>query len=163
MHASHIIERVLTTDLLHPQLVVIAEDGASDSDLDTAEAQMNCRFSHAFRLLLKKWNGINLDVIRIYGVGNVSAGISPIHMNQVLLNPEFPSGSYVIGSDPAGFIYVETPDGKIYTLDHDGGDVEQVAESFDDLFVNVIFGPKAENHFGTDWLTELRERHIIDA
>lgn len=66
-------------------------------------------------------------------------------------------GAIVVGSDPSGFVYLQAADQRVYSLDTDGGDFEQIAENLDDFFERLVFGPDAATFAGDDWLAELRK------
>jgi hypothetical protein len=66
-----------------------------------------------------------------------------------------------IGSDAAGFIYLQSEEGRIFSFDTDGGTCGELAKSLDDLIDRVVFGPDAASFGGDRWLTELRSVGIV--
>lgn len=176
---------VLAADLISADLIFVPERGASDAEIAAAEAQVGQRFSDALRRFLRRWNGINLDVVRIDAVGDVAPGhgIDLIARSQWwqeeeenrrafgLSHPDvandaalldapgltiFSRELVVFGSDPAGFAYAEGPEGAIFSLDHDGGDVDRVARDFDAFFADYMFGKDAATFMDDEWVNEVR-------
>ena len=143
MPLSDFIRRVLSSGLLTPTLVCVPSSGANNSDLSQAN------LTDDLRELLEWRNGLDLDVIRVHGFGEVEPGITPavIHANGLL---EF-------ASDPAGFRYLLGDDGSVSSMDHDGGAIEKVTDSVDSFFRTFIFGNRAAEFAGADWAHDVAE------
>lgn len=137
------IERVVASGLLTQGLVRVSELGASQSDLDGAPC-----IPTDLREVLAWRNGLDLDVVRLHGVGR---------QELVLQRTGFPGwpDTVVFASDPAGFQYFLDPAGKVLCYDHDGGDIGQVAESVDDFIRGYVFGPRAAEFAGEKWALEV--------
>ncbi len=73
-----------------------------------------------------------------------------------------PPETIIIGSDPAGFVYCQATNREVFSLDTDGGGIEPVAESLDDFFARVVFGPDAAWSYGADWLLDLIAHGLVD-
>jgi hypothetical protein len=142
---------ILGSDLLLRELTFIPERGATAAEISEEESEIGHRFSEAYRQFLLRWNGINLDVIRLYGVGQVDSRLHQLAKEQI---PEMPH-LVVIGSDPAGFVYAEDSRGAVLSLDHDGGEVKCVAQSFESFIVDYVFGKDSEEFGGEEWLAEV--------
>jgi hypothetical protein len=142
---------VLASGLLLRELVSIPARGAADAEISEQETRLGKPLSEGFRRFLRRWNGINLDVIRLYGTTNVSDGIESLTSPQPAALADF----IAIGSDPAGFIYAEDSAGRIYSFDHDGGEVECVAHSFDEFIVDYVFGKNSAAFMGDDWYRQV--------
>ena len=147
------IDAVLASGVLNGNLVVLPPNGATSEELAAAEQELGRPLSDTHRAILRRWNGIDLDVIRLYGVGVVVPGIRPLVAAQ--LNWETLPG-LVIGSDPAGFVYLEGADGQALVYDTDGGGVKAVASDLDELFSRYVFGCNAATFGGAEWLAELQ-------
>jgi hypothetical protein len=102
---------------------------------------------------LAQWNGLDLEVLRLYGVAPVPPGIRELVVEQ--RHWEGLPG-LVVGSDPAGFLYLEGSDGKVFVYDTDGGDVKLLCAGLDELFTVHVFGREAEAFGGTEWASEVR-------
>jgi hypothetical protein len=139
--------RTMGKGLLLPELVSIPVFGASDTEIKEEEATLGKSLSEGYRRFLRRWNGIDLDVIRLYGAGSVSKGIGALKNAQLPALAEF----IAIGSDPAGFVYAEGDGGKVYSFDHDGGEIECIARDFDAFIVEYVFGKDSAAFMGDDW------------
>ena len=153
MMAIAAIERALASAVLTKTLVVVESRGAMASELRSEQVALGRVLSNLHRVLLERWNGLDLDVIRLYGVGSTEPGIRCLRAEQ----RDWPEveGSLIVGSDPSGFIYLERPTGEIWTLDTDGGDEEVVAENIDALFWKHVFGSDAAVFGGEEWAERL--------
>ena len=50
---------------------------------------------------------------------------------------------------------------ELIQLDTDGGSMTKVAEDMSDFFLNYLFGERANEYSGDDWLQELIDAKII--
>src|SRR5574341_1554979 len=108
--AVEVIERVLKARVLSPGLTVIPDRGASQADFDEEERLLPRPLSSAMKRLLSRWNGLDLDLVRLYGCGSVVKGIKRLSAHQIRLEPDELrelNKPMVIGSDPSGFVYIE--------------------------------------------------------
>lgn len=128
---------MISSGLLTPQLICVPSTGANSSDL------LQTTITDDLRELLEWRNGLDLDVIRVHGFGEVEPGITLAQVD--------PSGSIEFASDPAGFRYRLSCDGSVYQLDHDGCALEKVADSVDAFFRTFVFGPQAIKFAGEAW------------
>lgn len=150
------IEEVLKSGVLIPELCTIPEEGISEDYLrahnyfDNDIISKNSQYIE----LLKKWNGIDLDIIRIFGTNKNNTS------QEIRFDPEL--SLLLVASDPAGFLYGMDKKGCIYSIDTKSNVKQQVAESFDDFIVNFIFGTKSEEFLGKEWRMELEAAGIID-
>lgn len=153
------VENVLSSNLLINELTFIPQLGAALEQIVNEEKFMIRPLSEQHKELLKKWNGINLDVIQFFGC-DTSQSDAELKNNQELLPREIKKG-IIIASDPSGFLYIEDEEGKIFLLDTDGGQISIIASSLEDLICNYIFGNRAEEFGGKEWKRELEENKII--
>lgn len=137
------IERVLASPLLTPDLVYLPDLGAEESELVRV---FNIPENLPLISLLRRWNGLDLEVIRIHGIGNTSNGLPSVTTTRCGL---------VIASDPSGFHYIQLPDRTISSFDHDGGSPTHVANNVDDLLRNYVFGCRAASFSGDEWAAEI--------
>lgn len=137
------VERVLASSLLTQELVRMSEHGASQAELDAAP-----RLPIDLREVLAWRNGLDLDVIRLHGVGTQGLVLERTDL------PGWPD-TVVFASDPAGFQYFLDPEGKVLCYDHDGGEIHEVAENVDDFIRGYIFGPRAREFAGEEWAREV--------
>jgi hypothetical protein len=156
MKAITLLEKIISpeilgSDLLLRELTFIPVRGATAAEIREEESEVGHPFSEAYRQFLLRWNGINLDVIRLYGAGKVDSRLHRLVKEQI---PELPH-MVVIGSDPAGFIYAENSNGAIYSLDHDGGELKCVAQGFESFIVDYVFGKNSAEFGGEEWLAEV--------
>jgi len=151
MSAVEVIRRVLSAKFLSPSLTYIPEKGASSGDIELVESQINRCLSDQHRKLLESWNGINLDVLRVYGATPTRDELKGILSVQEILDHESGQRLTAFCESPAGLIYFEDADSGILMLDLDGGDIEKVAFSIDDFFERFVFGKDAAQFAGEDW------------
>lgn len=154
------IDLVLDSSLLFKELISIPKKGAEDQSIIEEEAYLSRRLLPAHKMLLKKWNGLNLDIIRFYGCGSTKEDIGCLRDNQKQLSGEF-NNSIVVASDPSGFEYIEDQDGVIYVFDTDGGSFEKVTTTLEELIEDYIFGCNSYKFGGHEWCRELKEHHIL--
>jgi len=162
--AVEVIERVLKAGFLSAGLTVIPDRGATRADFDEEERLLPRPLSHVVRRLLARWNGLNLDVVRLYGCGSVVNGIKRLSPHQLRLAPDELRNldkPMVIGSDPSGFVYVEDTRGPVWSLDTDGGELTRLGDNLDDFLGRVVFGEDAEAFAGGDWVRTLRDAGLI--
>lgn len=159
MNGVAVIEKVLQSPLLSPGLTLVPPDGATDAELAEEEGLLPRPLSEQHRRLLHRWNGIDLEVIRFFGCGQAIEGIGRLSTAQ--LKPDSGDGLLVVGSDPSGFIYLETSMGRIYSFDTDGGDLDEDAAGLDDFIGRVVFGKDAASFGGEDWLEALRSAGLV--
>ena len=160
MSAVNTIELVLGTDLLHRDLIDVPSRGALAEEIVEEESLLPRALTKQHKDLLHRWNGIGLDVIRLFGCGQHSDSRGRLHAMQVpALNSS--DGALVIGTDPSGFIYLENRSGVIASYDSDGGDLKRLASSVDELFELIVFGAGANEFAGEEWLDDLRRFQIV--
>jgi len=109
---------------------------------------------------MKKWNGMNLDVIRLYGCGDVHPELKRLSASQSGVLAEG-AGNIVFGDDPSGFMCAEKGDGIILSVQVSTGEVKEVAFDIDDLFERYIFGKDVKEFGGEDWVEELLEAGVL--
>jgi hypothetical protein len=120
-------------------------------------------FSADLRALFGTWNGIDLEVLRIYGCA-AEARLSRLSEEQEWLRNsgcEEP-GLLVLGSSPAGFAYVQRRDGSVIQVDYKGWtEKKRLARDLDSFFTRYVFGAEAAEFGGEEWLEELRRRGLL--
>jgi hypothetical protein len=89
--------------------------------------------------LITKYYTLNLDIIRF----NPYEKCDLVTLKGI---------EYInIASDPAGFRYLIDFYGSVFSYDHDGGEIKQVAKDFDDFVTNYLFGQRAGEFCGDDY------------
>lgn len=159
MNAVTLLEKltspgILETGALIRELIHVPRRGATEEEIREEESKAGRPFSEAYRRFLRRWNGMNLDVIRLFGMGDVDSGVERWAHGWV---PEHIPHLLAIGSDPAGFVYAEDSDGAVYSIDHDGGEVSCVARDFDNFVVDYVFGKDSAYFGGVDWARDVNE------
>lgn len=160
MTAIDTIENVLRAKLLKASLIFIPQHGATEQALDALSKVLPRSLSKTHLSLLKRWNGVNLDVVRIYGATstpNELRGLADVQNEPFSQIP----GAIVFGDDPSGFVYAESLDGKIMSLDLSSGEIETIANNMNDFFSSFVFGPKAAEFAGDAWLSKLKKVGLI--
>ena len=137
-----LLEHVLASDLLQSDLVRVAEQGATSEQLKSAP-----QLPSQLRELLLWRNGLDLDVVRLHGIGTVGRRVERVQFDG--------TESVLFASDPAGFQYSFKEDGSVNCYDHDGGKVKVVAASVDDFLRGYVFGSRACEFGGDEWASEV--------
>lgn len=158
------IKKVIKSGILLESLMSIPTKGATKELINIEEKSMPRMLSQQHRLFLEIWNGADLDIIRVYGVGETEEFIKMLareHKEWKDIIQELGDQVILFADDPAGFMYFETKDGSIIKLDTDGGKVEKISEDMNDFFLNYLFGRNAAEYAGEGWLQELKDANLI--
>ena len=160
MTATETVARVLESGLIKRGLMHIPGRGATKQELEALSRKLVRPLSDAHSTLLMRWNGINLDVVRIYAVTPVPGELRGLEEVQAGPLTEI-RGAIVFGDDPSGFVYAESLDGTIISLDSSFGTVSVVAEDLDSFFGRLVFGIDAAKFAGDDWFDEVKQAGLI--
>jgi hypothetical protein len=93
MSAISTIARVLdnlSEGPLMRSMVWVPSRGATKEELVAEDRMLPRPLSTCHRGLLKRWNGICLDMLRLFGAGHTHPRIKPLHRKQMNLHREFP-------------------------------------------------------------------------
>lgn len=157
-----LIEKVLSSGLLLEPLTYIPANGANHIELSVLNDALPKPLSAAHKSILQKWNGLNLDVIRLYGASAISGELKGLTESQDNVPISFSDGYIVFGDDPAGFVYLEDDEGRIWSLDTEIQVTSLIAIDMDDFFQNYLFGLKGFEFGGENWMLELRSAGLIE-
>lgn len=155
MTATEVIERVLKTNVLKKSLTYVSERGATIQELSELSKHLPRPLSNTHLSILKRWNGLNLEILRIYGASPIPGelrGLSETQFPQLANLPD----TIVFGDDPSGFIFAEAKGGEVISYDVSSDEMEIIATSLDDFFTRLVFGKDAAKFAGDKWLSELR-------
>jgi len=159
------IEKVLKRDILSKNLSDIPKNGATDKMIEDEEKKLPRPLSEQHKAFLKRWNGANLDFIRVLGTHPVEneflEELAKENLEWKEIIKEIGKNAIYFANDITGFMYFELEDGSIVKLDTDGGSIKKVAKDMNDFFLNYIFGNRAAEYGDTEWLDELKEAGII--
>ena len=162
------IKKVIESGLLLDELMTIPSSKAIDMIVDAEEKMLPRPLSTYHRAFLNVWNGADLDRVRVHGTGETEEFIKSLSrehqewkevIDEVVNKVD--EKVVLFADDPAGFMYFELESGRIIQLDTDGGSITQVAEDMNDFFLNYLFGKRANEYAGDDWLQELKDAKII--
>jgi len=156
MDLLSLVQKAIDSGLLAKALVFLPASGAPTGAVANLERSLDRRLSPGYVEFLARWNGADLDVIRVHGVGADGSGIP----NARPLSAK-DSASLVVASDPSGFIYVEAADHSIHSVDHDGGATKVLAPDFVTFMTEFVFGSRAAQFLGEDWLRELKAKGFV--
>ena len=132
-------------------------EGAPEEAIAAEEAAVGRNFSFPYRDLLLRWNGINLEILRVFGCGaTVKSQVRKMQIPSLRLK-----GLICIGSDPAGFLFCEDEHGAIFCYDTDGGRISDLAKDLDDFIDRLVFGPDAQLFAGAEWAQAIRNEGLL--
>lgn len=160
------IESIINSSLLNDGFLRIPLEGATDKMIEEEEKKLNRPLSEYHKILLKKWNGANLDFIRVYGVHKTEnefikeLAIEYQEWIEEIIN-EIEGNPIFFADDVAGFMYFELEDGRIVHLDSEFTGLYPVANDMSDFFLNYLFGERADEYMGKEWKQKLKEASII--
>lgn len=160
MTAVDRVRQVLASNLLISGLVFLPSRGASAAEVHAEIAALARSLSAELVRFLMTWNGANLDVLLLFGCAGTDTEIPGLRHRQALL----PAGlreAVAIGSDPAGFVFVEGSGGEIIAVDTEGGDHEVVGTGFDDFICRYVFGEDSDRFGGDAWKCELKAAGLL--
>jgi hypothetical protein len=160
MSSVTIIEKAIKSGVLIDGLTVIPDVGATDVEIAQEETLLPRSLSDQHKRLLKRWNAMNIDVLRVYGCVNVHDELRRLSEAQIDMFADV-DNVIVFGDDPAGFIYAESADGSIHSVQASTGEVKRLADSMDDFFERLVFGKDAKEFGGEDWAEELVDGGLI--
>ena len=159
------LKKVVDSGILSEGLSDISKQNATQNMIDKEEECLPRKLSHYHRKFLETWNGSNFDFIRVYGVGKTEnefiKSLCNEHKEWEEIIEEVEKESIFFADDISGFMYFELKDFTIVQLDTDGGGIEKVADDMNDFFLNFVFGKRAYEYAGDDWLQELVDAKII--
>jgi len=159
MTAVETVVRVLESKVLRSSLIYIPDRGATDLEIAALSKHLPRPLSDAHRALLQRWNGINLDVIRVYAA---SAQTELRSLRDTQAGPFADvKGALVFGDDPSGFVYAEALTGQVICFDSSSGDIKIIAAGLDALFAKLVFGEDAATFGGDEWVEELKRAGLI--
>jgi len=155
MTAVDVIERALDAGILIESLTYVPQRGATEGELAKVAGDLRRPLSEGHANILRRWNGINLDVLRVHGASPSPGEIQGLA--EVQSGPLADvHGTVVFGDDSSGFVYGETESGEVMSLDLASGQIKKIAASIDDFFVRLVFGKDAAEFAGECWLDELK-------
>ncbi len=155
IHSKYLMTR---SEFLSKSFIHIPQNGASNDDIKNEEDLLGKCLSEDYKVLLKKYNGINLDIIRFCGVGDTEQYIDRLVDSQA----HCPKDKLLIGKSPSGLCYLMDNDGKIYWYDTREIDSEELlARSLSELIDDILFGVHAESFAGEEWKEELKQAGIV--
>jgi len=161
MNAVRVIENVLRSGLLTPELLIVPSRGATRSEIRVEESLLGKTLSSEHKELLCRWNGVGLEVVRFFGCGEGTNEVGRLSELQVDLGPAAP-GALVVGADASGYVYAQDSGGAVHSMDTDGGTVKRLADDLDDFVGRVVFGRDAASFAGDEWLQELKAAGIVE-
>jgi hypothetical protein len=150
----------LIANVLKKALTFIPPRGATDMEIAAAGQVLRRPLSARHAALLRRWNGLNLEVVRLYGATETPGEIRALAEAQLPLLAARP-GTVVFGDDPAGFVYGELERGEVVLWDSDLGDMDVVATNLDEFFDRLVFGAGAEQFAGEDWKSKLKAAGLL--
>lgn len=161
MSATDKIQAVLDAGLLTSQLMIIPTRGATEDEIRQEESLLGRALCPEHVAILRRWNGIALEVVRLFGCGDSAGEVGRLSALQI--KGDFGvDGPIVVGADASGFTYIQSADRRVFSLDTDGGEFKLLADNLDDFVERLVFGSDAASFAGQEWLSELRDAGIVN-
>jgi hypothetical protein len=139
MDTQALINRLVASGVLVKSLTDISAAGATDIELKSAENRVGTKLDPALAILLRAFNGANLDVVRFHSAQRL----------------EMTGHGLRFADDPAGFAYYVTGAGSVICEDTDGGEIKKLAFSVSDFIHSYLFGSRAAEFAGEEWHQQL--------
>lgn len=159
------LEKVIESGILNQGFPRISKNGATDEMIKNEEKKLSRPLSEQHKALLRRWNGSNFDFIRVLGTYPVKNDfleeLAKEYVEWKEIVDEVGNKVIYFANDVSGFMYFELEDGSIIDLDNDGGGIDKVAEDMNDFFLNYLFGARADEYAGMEWLQELQDAGIV--
>ena len=159
MRAIRKIQQVIASGILHEDLMILPTRGATVEEITEEEELIGRPLSAQHTGLLEEWNGIGLEVLRLFGCGTDTGEIG--RLVDCFAIDSIDRGVIVIGSDSSGFAYLEDRTGAIYSLETSEQRLNFLASDLESFICEVVFGSRAERFAGKDWKDELREFGLL--
>ena len=156
MSAIDVIDRALRAKVIREGLTYVPKLGATDAELAALSETLQRPLSRAHASILTRWNGLNLNILRIYGASPTPRELRGLQETQSSALGRIP-GVIVFGDDSAGFMYGEAENGEVLQYDTKSDRVKTVASSLDDFFDRLVFGKDAAQFAGEKWQNDLRK------
>jgi len=153
------IRKVIAAGVLRPRLTFIPSGGATLAQIRAEEDAIGALLRDDFKAFLRTWNGANLEVVSFLGCSEPGSEIAALREQQEPWASLV--GGVVVGGDPSGFVYVQLSDGRILSVDSDGGEQQIVAASFDDFIERLVFGQDADQFAGDEWKNQLTDAGLV--
>ncbi len=160
------IENIINSGLLNDGFPRIPSKGATEEMIEEEEKKLNRPLSEIHKIFLKKWNGANLDFIRVYGVYKTEnefikeLAVEYKEWTEEIID-DIEGNPIFFADDVGGFMYFELEDGRIVQLDPEFTGLYPVALDMRDFFLNYLFGKRANEYLGDEWLEKLKAKNII--
>lgn len=160
MSSVMIIEKAIKSGVLIDGLTIIPDRGASDTEIVEEEKKLPRPLSSQHKAILKRWNGMNMDIMRLYGCADVHEELRRLCDSQIDMFSEV-EGAIVFADDPSGFIYAESLTGSVHSIQAANGEMKVLAASIDDFFERLVFGKDAKEFGGVEWEEELADCGLL--
>ncbi|WP_428001387.1 hypothetical protein [Acidovorax sp.] len=158
MTAVRTIDKIIQSGILNRDLSEIPKNGADFTQLAELDNGLPRAISKMHKQILVAWDGLNLEIIRIYGAGLSVASVKRLIESQRYAVTE---DMIVFADDPAGFIFMEGGDGSVYSLDSKTSNFERIAFNLEEFFADKVFGKDAEEFMGDYWFGRLKDFNLV--
>lgn len=154
--AIQIIEEFIKSDLIILELCTIPKNGISDEDIKKISSLYEYKplIDSGYIDLLKKWNYLDIDIIRFYGFEN------KFNERNCYYDPE--EKVIIFASDPAGFLYGMNEKNEILSVDTKLNLTKIVSRSFQIFVEDYIFGKDSIYFMGEEWFLDLKKAKFLN-
>jgi hypothetical protein len=153
------VEKIINSKVLCYNLTFIPKKRPSEQSINRIKESVEISINPIHEIFIRRWNGIDLEVIKIYSFDKKEENIPNLMDRQFDLNKE---GLLVFGSSPSGFLYSYDNQGIVFSIDTDGWNIEKVADSFEDFICNYVFGKRSREFGGDEWYEDLKKAGIFN-
>jgi hypothetical protein len=158
------LEQVIASNIIGEELLFAPSKGISKEKMLELDIAFNNLLSEDLKSLLRKWNGLHLDIINFFGFGDPLEGsINSMEENQLKNYHVYNYKDFLaFADDPAAYLYLQSPSGEIYTFDLKNSYMDRVSSSLEDFICNYVFGKRAAEFAGDEWFDEVKAAGLID-
>lgn len=144
------LEKVIDSGIIPKGLLYVPSSGASEEEIDMVEKLIDKKLSEFHKAILKRWNGLHLDIINFFGCINVAGSIHSLVENQPSAYEliEIEKAYISFADDPVAYLYIEGEEGDIEIVDIKSGNREHVAHNLEEFICDYVFGSRAEEFAG---------------
>lgn len=124
--------------------ILVAEEGASDAEIDAAEKAIGAKFPADYRWFVRRYGGAMVKSLPVLGLrsSEVMGDQSVVGETRWFREQGWPLTDklVIISTDGSGNPIGFASDGRVWISDHDVGTETVIAASFEDFILGILDG-----------------------